>query len=112
MTVTSSGGREETWPLLDLDLEKEDGKVVETTVRLVTMWTPLHRDKPDQGASTRGVRPRHPSAKPRGPEAPCMHRVGRQCSGTLPCPSLVTESQVSRHLCLPPTGKMEPKGKN
>lgn len=44
MTVTSSGGREETWPSLDLDLQKEDGKVVETIVRLVTMWTPLHRD--------------------------------------------------------------------
>lgn len=27
VTVASSGGREETWPSLDLDLQKQDGKV-------------------------------------------------------------------------------------
>lgn len=42
--MTRSGGREETWSSLDLDLQKEDGKVMETIVRLVTMWTSLHRD--------------------------------------------------------------------
>lgn len=57
------------------------------------------------------MRPRHPSVKPRGPEAPCMHGIGRQRAGSLPCPSLLTESQVSRHMSQPPIGKMEPKKK-
>ena len=57
------------------------------------------------------MRSRHPSVKPRGPEALCMHGIGRQRAGSLPCPSPLAESQVSRHMSQPPIGKMEPKKK-